>query len=185
MWFVFYLQLQAHENHNDLAIYGVMPRNFTGLRGIVCSPFLHGGWDHLLSNTGPIIILGTLLVMFYRPIWFRSFIMLFFLTGIGLWLGGRSNLHIGASGIIYALASYLITMGLLRKEMKLVSVSFLVIFLYGGIVWGILPVLQEVSWEGHLFGLLAGIVTAYYFRNDGREIPKLYRWEIEEIEEML
>lgn len=184
MWLTYFIQLINFTDY-DLSNLGVWPRHKSGLYGILFSPFLHGSFDHLLSNSGPMLILGTMLVMFYRAIWFRSFVMLYLLAGLGLWMGGRDNIHIGASGIVYALAAFLITIGLLRLEIKLVAISFLVIFLYGGIVWGILPILEHVSWEGHLFGMMGGIITAFYYKNDGREKPKLYKWEMEEIDAMM
>lgn len=171
--------------HGDLALHGVLPRHLSGLKGIFFSPFIHGDMQHLLSNTPPIFILGTCLLWFYRSIWFRVFVTIFLFAGIGLWMGGRESYHIGASGLVYGLAAFLIVSGMIRREAKLVAISLLMIFLYGGLIWGIFPILIKVSFEAHLFGMLAGIIAAYLFRHDGREPKKLYKWEQEEINEMM
>ena len=107
------------------------------------------------------------------------FLWLFFIAGIWLWAIGRPNFHIGASGVVYALASFIFFSGLIKKQNKLSAASLLVIFLYGSMIWGVLPIYDGVSWEGHLAGLLAGLLMAIFYRKEGPQ-PKKYQWEIEE-----
>ena len=109
----------------------------------------------------------------------KSFFGFFFIAGFWLWAIGRSNFHIGASGVVYALASFIFFSGLIKKQTKLSAASLLVIFLYGSMIWGVLPIYDGVSWEGHLAGLLAGLLLAIFYRNEGPK-PKKYQWEIDE-----
>jgi membrane associated rhomboid family serine protease len=109
----------------------------------------------------------------------RVLLIIYIMSGFWLWLGGRENYHIGASNIVYGLASFLFLSGIIRKHIGLIAISLLVVFLYGSMVWGLLPVLQKISWEGHLFGTLAGILCAYSFRKEGTQ-RKRYEWEFEE-----
>ncbi|MEE2954000.1 MAG: rhomboid family intramembrane serine protease [Bacteroidota bacterium] len=159
--------------------YGVLPKEITGLKGILFSPFIHKDISHLINNTYPIILLGGTLFFFYKKIAPQIFFWLFFTAGLWLWAIGRPSLHIGASGVIYALASFIFVSGLIRKNPKLSAVSLIVVFLYGSLFWGILPMGAEVSWEGHLSGFLAGILIAIYYRKEGPS-DKKYDWEIEE-----
>ena len=159
--------------------HGVLPRTFSGLQGILFSPFIHQDFSHLINNTYPLIILGGMLFYFYKELGLQIFLWLFFIAGFWLWAIGRPNFHIGASGVVYALASFIFFSGLIKKQTKLSAASLLVIFLYGSMIWGILPIYKGVSWEGHLAGLLAGLVLAIFYRNEGPE-PKKYQWEIDE-----
>lgn len=163
----------------DFKQYGVLPRNFNGLIGILFSPLIHSDVNHLLSNSLPIIILCLLFFDFYSQIAKKIFIYLYFISGLWLWCIGRESFHIGASGLIYAMASFLFFSGILRKNTQLSAVSLLVIFIYGGLFWGLFPIYQNVSWEGHLTGFIAGILVSFIFRKDGPKRKK-YNWEIEE-----
>ena len=163
----------------DFKQYGVLPRNFNGLVGILFSPLIHSDVNHLLSNSLPVIILCLLIFDFYSQIAKKIFIYLYFISGLWLWCIGRESLHIGASGLIYAMASFLFFSGVLRKNTQLSAVSLLVIFIYGGLFWGLFPIYQNVSWEGHLTGFIAGILVSFIFRKDGPKRKK-YNWEIEE-----
>lgn len=162
--------------------YGVFPRTIKGMRGIFFSPFLHGDWKHVLNNSIPIIVLGTSLRYFYKTIAKEVFLWSWLMSGIWLWSIGRESYHIGASGIVYALVSFLFFSGLFRKHTKLMAISFFVVFLYGSMVWGLFPIQEHISWEGHLSGALAGIILAWWFRNEGP--PKqVYQYEIDEEQE--
>ena len=165
--------------------YGVFPQTIDGLKGILLSPFIHKDFSHLINNSYPILILGGMLFAFYRKIATQLFIWLYFIAGFWLWIIGRPSFHIGASGFIYALASFLLVSGIIRKNPRLTAVSMLVIFLYGSMIWGLLPTKEPISWEGHLSGFIAGILVAIFYKNEGPK-PKKYQWEIdEEIEEKL
>ena len=163
----------------DFTEYGVLPRNFNGLIGILLSPLIHSDVNHLLSNSLPVIILCLLIFNFYSQIAKKIFIYLYFISGLWLWCIGRESFHIGASGLIYAMASFLFFSGILRKNSQLSAVALLVIFIYGGLFWGLFPINKNVSWEGHLTGFIAGILVSFICRKDGPKRKK-YNWEIEE-----
>lgn len=140
---------------------GLVPRSFIGLAGIVTMPFLHGSFAHLISNTLPLIILLGLMVL-SRPRPWSTLILLILISGVALWLFGRPALHIGASGLIYALMGFLIAAGALERQLVPAAVALFVGVTYGmSILGGILPGQPGVSWEGHLFGLLAGAGLAW------------------------
>ncbi len=163
--------------------YGVFPNKINGLKGILYSPFIHQDYTHLINNTYPILILGGFLFFSYRKIAIQIFILLFFISGLFLWFIGRESFHIGASGMIYALSSFLFFSGLIRKNSNLSALSLIVVFLYGSMFWGMIPSNTFVSWEGHFSGFLAGIILAVIFRKKGPKTKK-YQWEIdEELEE--
>ncbi len=163
--------------------HGVFPNKINGLKGILCAPFIHQDYTHLINNTYPILILGGFLFFSYRKIAIQIFILLFFISGLFLWFIGRESFHIGASGIIYALSSFLFFSGLIRKNSNLSALSLIVVFLYGSMFWGMIPSNTSVSWEGHFSGFLAGILLAIIYRKKGPKTKK-YQWEIdEELEE--
>ncbi|MDA3890165.1 MAG: rhomboid family intramembrane serine protease [Salinivirgaceae bacterium] len=147
----------------SLSQFGIVPRTFGGLAGILFAPFLHANIFHLLSNTIPVFVLLFVLLLFYKndaPLVITFSVLL---GGLLVWIFGRSASHIGISGLIYSLAAFLITAGFLRKDFKSVVVSLAIIILYGGLIWGIFPGRYWISWEGHLFGALVGVFIAFYF----------------------
>ena len=162
-----------------LSHYGIYPREFKGLLGILTSPFIHGDWKHLFNNSVPLILLGSALFHFYRRLAPRVWIYSILYTGILVWLGGRPSFHIGASGLVYALASFLFFSGFIRKHRPLMAISMVVVFIYGGMIWGIFPRDEHISWEGHLFGAFNGLFWAFYYKSEGPQRKK-YSWEIEE-----
>ncbi len=161
---------------------GVFPRDPEGLIGIVTSPLIHGDWGHLMSNTPPLFVLAALLFFFYPRVATTSFFMIYLLTGVTLWLFGRPVYHIGASGVIYGLVAFIAWNGLFRRNLKAIALALVVVFYYGGMFLGILPGQPGISWEGHLFGALAGIFTAYYFKDEIEtdEERKPASWELED-----
>ena len=162
----------------DFRTLGVYPLSFSGLRGIIFSPLIHAGYDHLISNTFPLLILGTALFYFYRELGLRITLFSWIISGIWVWVFARQSYHIGASGIIYAWAAFLFVSGVIRGHPRLMALSLLVAFLYGSMVWGIFPLRERVSWEGHLMGMLAGIILALFFKDTGPQ-RKVYSWELE------
>jgi len=165
----------------ELFRFGLYPRSLTGLVGIATSPVIHGSFNHLLSNSIPLLVLGGITFYFYRPISFSVFFWVYLMSGIWLWAAGREAYHIGASGLVYGFASFLFFSGIFRKERTLQVLSLLVVFLYGSLVWGIFPIDPEISWESHLLGSLAGIITAFYYRKEGPQ-KKKFDWEDEKDE---
>ncbi len=158
----------------DLYQLGIYPLSWQGLIGIFFAPFLHGNFQHLLSNTPTFFVLCSGLFYFYPRIAYRVILTLYVLTGAGVWLLARPHAyHIGASGLIYGFASFLFFSGVFRKDVRTLSLSLIVAFLYGGMLYGIFPQQQGVSWESHLIGAVAGANFAFYFRYAKRkhELP--------------
>ncbi|HAX97174.1 MAG TPA: rhomboid family intramembrane serine protease [Prolixibacteraceae bacterium] len=157
---------------------GVFPRSMRGLTGILTSPFIHSGYAHLVSNSVPFFILLFALVYYYRKYSYRIFWQIFFISGICVWLGGREAWHIGASGVVYGLAAFHFTSGVIRNDLRLLTMSVVVVFLYGGMVWGMFPINPDISWESHLWGAISGVLLALYYRKyQIRREP--YEWEKE------
>ncbi len=180
MWFVFWLDSRFML---DLYEYGVFPRRPSGLVGVFASPLLHGSLTHLSNNTFPILALGAGLYYFYPKIAFKVFAISWLSSGLAVWLIGRESFHIGASGLIYALAGFIFLSGILRRLPNLLALSLLVVFLYGSLVWGVFPVQENISWEGHLAGAFSGFALAIAYRKRGPRRRK-FSWEWQdEIEE--
>jgi len=160
---------------------GNYPKNISRIWGIFTMPFIHGSWSHILNNTASFVVLNSFLFYFYRDIALKVWLYIFLFSGIFVWfVGVKGSSHIGISGVVYGLAFFLFSAGLLsRKNILLIRVSITVLFLYGSIIWGIFPIEERVSWEGRLGGAVAGVELAFIFRN---ELPKRAKtsWEIEE-----
>ena len=148
---------------------GVYPRKFSGLKGLLFSPLIHGDWKHLIDNSMPVLLLSVALFYFYRDIAYKIWILIYFIGGILLWGVGRQAYHIGASGLIYGLAAFLFLSGIIRKVRSLMAISLLVVFWYGSMVWGLLPFDFKVSFEAHITGAVAGVVLALVYRHEGPE----------------
>ncbi|MFI5170983.1 MAG: rhomboid family intramembrane serine protease [Chitinophagales bacterium] len=148
----------------DLSKYGLLPKSITGLRGILFSPFIHGDWQHLISNTIPFFVLSFLMIFNYRRVAFKAFMFIYLGGGLLLWLTGRENYHIGASGLVYGMAFFIFFSGIFRKNIQAIALSLLVVFIYGSIVWGMFPIDLSKSWEGHVMGAVCGFLSAFYFR---------------------
>jgi membrane associated rhomboid family serine protease len=160
MWLAFSLEFFYGFN---LGYLGIKPRTFEGLIGIFTAPMIHGNYMHLLSNTFPLLFLGSVLYFFYDRIAGIVFFRCYFITSILVWLlSPRPSYHIGASGLIYGLAAFLICYGLLKRDFISLLISACIIFIYGGVfLAGVLPADPRISWESHLFGALVGAVTAF------------------------
>ena len=163
--------------------YGIFPRDITKLfSGVLLTPLLHSDWQHLFSNTVAFGALSFMLVYFYRPLHFRIFFIIYFLSGLFTWFIGRPNFHIGASGIIYGLVSFLFLSGVIRKHLGLMAVSAITVLSYGSVVWGVFPISHHLSWEGHLGGFLTGIALAYIYRKSGPQKTE-YIWKSKDVPE--
>lgn len=166
----------------DLSGLGIYPLSVKGVPGIIFSPFIHGDFTHLFNNSLPLLLLSIALFYFYSEIALKVFTWTYFLTGVLVWFGGRAAWHIGASGLVYGLASFLFFSGIIRRYFRLIALSLLVVFLYGEMVWGIFPgVYKNVSWESHMLGFFSGIVLAVWYRKEGPQRP-VYKWMDEEEE---
>lgn len=167
----------------DFSVLGIYPLTIKGLPGILLSPFIHADFRHLYNNSLPLFLLSISLFYFYSEIALKIFSLTFIITGILVWLGGREAWHIGASGMVYGLASFLFFSGIIRKYFRLVALSLLIVFLYGQMVWGIFPGIHyNISWESHMLGFISGIVLAIIYRKEGPQAP-LYEWMEEEDQE--
>ncbi len=179
MWLFYFLDWYLSYDFTNL---GLVPKLFSGLKGVVFMPLVHSPIDihHIINNSAPIFFLTAALIYFYRSIAYKVLIVGWILTGSFLWLfaQSRSGTHIGMSGIIYFLAAFLFTSGVLRKYFQLQVISLAVVFIYGSMIWGIFPLKEEVSWEGHLCGLITGVMMAFVFKKEGPKRPK-YQFEIE------
>ena len=148
----------------DFGFLGINPLHLSGLIGIFTAPLVHGSVDHLISNSLPLLILGGILFYFYPNIATRVFLQCYFFTNILVWFFGRPFYHIGASGVVYGMAFFLISFGFFRGNMRSLVISALVIVFYGGIVYSVFPLDVRVSYESHLFGAITGLVTAFMLR---------------------
>ncbi|HPR33850.1 MAG TPA: rhomboid family intramembrane serine protease [Prolixibacteraceae bacterium] len=151
--------------------WGVYPRQLDGLRGIVLSPLVHADFSHLAGNSASFFVLALALFYFYRKVAMRVFVFNYFLSGALLWIDGRESWHVGASGIIYGLAAFLFFSGLFRRDIRLLSISLIVTFLYGGFLWGLFPTDSAISWEGHLSGAASGTLLSFLYRKYGPPLP--------------
>lgn len=176
MWLVFWLD---YRRELDLYEYGILPRNLKGLIGIILSPLIHGDLRHIGNNSLPVLVLGSGLFYFYPKEAKNIVGWLWLLTGAIVWIIGRESYHIGASGLIYGLAGFIFLSGVLRRQVNLLAMSLLVVFLYGSMVWGVLPIEEGISWEGHVAGALSGFALALVYRKHGPR-KKLYSWDLED-----
>ncbi len=159
--------------------FGVRPRELAGLPGILLAPLLHGGFGHLLANSLPLLVLGTGMLHLYPDSSLKVIPAVYLGPGLAVWLFGRAAVHIGASGLIYGLVSYIFVAGLIRRDRRAIAASLLVYFLYGTLAWGVLPIRPALSWETHLAASLIGLVLAIALRRLDIPRRKRYAWEDE------
>ncbi len=160
MWLVYSVESFLGIN---LSHYGIFPRTAQGLVGIFTAPLIHGNSVHIISNTIPLMFLGWTLFFFYENIAKQVFLICYFLTNILVWVFARPSLHIGASGIVYGIAFFLIFYGIFKKDFKSLAISAIIIFFYGGLVYGLFPNQPGISWESHLIGAIVGGYAAMNF----------------------
>ena len=169
LWLV---KTYEYYNHTNFIEYGIYPRVVSGLKGIITAPFVHSDWKHLFNNSVPLLILGWTLFFFYREMGWKVILGVVLMGGLWTWISARDSYHIGASGLLYGLFSFVLFSGFIRRNKQLLSISFLVAFLYGSLVWGILPIDYKTSWESHFWGFLAGFALALYYRKVGPQKEK-------------
>ncbi|MEJ2534355.1 MAG: rhomboid family intramembrane serine protease [Gammaproteobacteria bacterium] len=161
----------------DLARYGLRPRHAEGLIGVFTAPLLHANLEHIFSNTLPLIVSLTAILYIYPNSSLRVLPMVWLGSGLLAWFIGRPSIHVGASGFVYGVLAFVFLSGVFRRDMRSVGVSLMVWFLYGSMVWGVLPIRTEMSWEMHLSGAVLGVAMAFLYR-DWDQVPlKRYEWE--------
>ena len=168
----------------DFSQFGIYPLTLKGIPGIFLSPLIHDDFEHLFNNTIPLFFLSSFVFYFYSEVALKVFFRTYFLTGLLVWVFGRAAWHIGASGLVYGFATFLFFSGIIRRHLGLIALSLLVVFLYGSMIWGMVPLFyKNVSWESHMLGAFAGIILSIWHRNEGPQKP-VYEWlEEEELSE--
>ncbi|MEL7004050.1 MAG: rhomboid family intramembrane serine protease, partial [Bacteroidota bacterium] len=165
----------------DLGSLGILPRTIKGSIGILTAPLIHGDIYHLLSNTFPIIFLGVGIFYFYDKIATIVIGLIYIMTGFWVWIAARDAYHIGASGVVYGMLTFLLFSGFIRRDTQTLSISFIVLFLYGGgFATGLVPTDAGISWESHLMGAIAGVFCAIYFKNFKLAQAKVEEEKVEE-----
>ena len=167
LWLIKSIEVAVSGN---FAFLGVYPRTLSGSIGILTGPLIHSDWLHLASNSIPLVILTIALFYFFSRIAIPVFSLIYLITGFWVWIAARQAFHIGASGVVYGLIAFVMFSGFIRKDIKLMALSFATMVLYGSqMVYGVLPVAEGVSWESHLLGVFAGIFLAIYFRPSAKK----------------
>ena len=176
IWLIFWVEFRFNV---DLKSFGIQPRKIEGISGIIFSPFLHSSLEHLFNNSIPLFLLSSAIFFFYRTISWKIIFLGIFLSGLLTWIIGRDSTHIGASGLIYVLISFIFFKGIISKNFNLMALSLIVVFIYGGTIWYIFPIKNNMSWEGHLSGFMIGILLALLFKKN-TPVNKVYKWENED-----
>ena len=179
LWFIFWLEIRFDF---DFVENGILPRTFSGLQGVFLSPFIHADMEHLYNNSVPLLILLAALQFFYPDQTVKVILFGILFSGLITWIIGRSNYHIGASGLIYVLFSFVFFKGIQTKYNRLVALSLAVIVIYGGMVWYVFPSPEitgekSISWEGHLGGLITGFLLSLIYKAPEYKKVMKYDWE--------
>lgn len=153
----------------DFGNFGIRPRSFEHLTGIFTAPFVHGDFPHIISNTPTFFVLMATILFFFRKVAYKSILVITVLTGLFVWVFARESYHIGASGVLYGLVSFVFWSGVFRRNVRSIILALIVLMMYSGLIVGVLPTQEGVSWESHLFGGISGIIAAYLFRKEVEE----------------
>lgn len=180
MWSVF-----AFDQLMELRLirFGLVPREGIGLLGLVTTPLLHYNLAHIGSNSLPLLVGGTIMLFLYPNCALRALPAIWIGSGILAWIFARSSVHIGASGLIYGLLAFVFVSGILRRDLRSIGAALVVWFMYGSMIWGVLPAAPNVSWELHAAGMVLGIAMALRYRHQDRPPMKRFEWEDEELPE--
>ena len=167
-----------------LGVFGVRPHSISGLIGIFTAPLIHGSFEHLLANTLPTLLLGSILLYGYPRSRWWALSIIWFSAGIGVWAFGRENYHIGASGLTHGIFFFLFIGGILRRDKRSIGLLMIAFFMYGTMLLTIFPRDPGISFESHFFGAVGGIISALLFRHwDPKPVKKLYSWDLESVED--
>ncbi|HUL64589.1 MAG TPA: rhomboid family intramembrane serine protease [Burkholderiaceae bacterium] len=177
IWLVYLLNLAFDVGPDP---FGVRPRELAGLVGIFFAPLVHSGFAHIAANTLPLFVLGTAMLALYPSSALRALPVIYLGPGIVVWLFGRGSVHLGASGLVYGLVSFIFVAGLLRGDRRAIAASLIVAFMYGSLTLGFLPLPPEISWETHLAAAVIGALLALALRRFDVLPPKRYAWEDED-----
>jgi len=180
IWFIYWVEIQFGFNFNKLGIY---PRTFKGFKGVFLTHFIHSNTNHLFNNSVPLFVLICSILYFYRDIAYKVLFFGTIITGLLTWCFARESYHIGASGVVYMLFSFVFFSGIIRKHYRLVALSFIIIFLYGSMIWYVLPIKEGISWEGHLSGFMVGVFFSLLYRNKGITVEE-YQFSRTEFDDM-
>ena len=175
--FLWFVQLTNWATDFAPGTLGIRPRDWHGLVGILLAPLLHVGFEHLLANSPALVVLGTVLLHLYPSSAFKVLPLLYIGPGVAVWLLAQGGVHLGASGLVYGLASYILVAGVIRRDRRAIAAALLVWFMYGALVWGVLPIRRGVSWETHLAAALIGAAMALLFRRSDIPPRARYSWE--------
>ncbi len=176
LWLAFWADLQFNLN---LRTFGVYPQKLFGLKGVIFTPFVHSDLGHLTNNSISLFALLLMLFYFYEKLSWKVLFWGLIGSGLATWLIGRPAFHIGASGIVYMLVSFLFFKGIITKYYRLIALSLVIVFLYGGLLWYVFPIDPKISWEGHLSGFFVGLILALVLRVHVEKETK-YNWERED-----
>jgi membrane associated rhomboid family serine protease len=175
LWLLYWFQIRY-----DFDFYksGIYPRDFSGLQGVLLSPFIHENLGHLYNNSIPLLVLLAALQYFYPKQSVKVVVFGILFSGIITWIIGRENYHIGASGLIYVLVSFIFFKGIQTRYYRLVALSLSVILLYGGMIWYVFPEIDNaISWEGHLAGFITGFGMTLFYKTPEYTKPAVYDWQ--------
>ena len=182
LWLIKVVEMTLGAN---LVEYSIYPGQLSGLAGILWAPLIHSSFSHLFANTAPLLILGTVLIYGYPKSAKIVIPVVYFATGLCVWLFARHAFHLGASGLTFGFMFFVFSIGVLRWDKRAISLSMVVFFLYGGMIWGIFPNKPDISYESHLFGAIIGVVLAVLLRNYDPPPPeKHYSWEEDEANDL-
>lgn len=177
LWVVHFIKISTNI---PIGSYGVFPREVSGLKGILLSPLIHADFQHLISNSIPLLVLTSILGYFYRKVAVSSFVLIYILTGFAVWLFARRSFHIGASGVVYGLVSFVFWSGVFRRNLRSIVLALIVTILYSGYFAGMVPTKEGISWESHLFGAFSGLIVAFLVKGIVEdEDKKVDPWEEE------
>jgi membrane associated rhomboid family serine protease len=181
VWLIWIIHLASWGLDLELPRFGVAPREWSGLPGILFAPLLHGSFAHIIANSVPLLVLGTGMLYLYPKSAMKVIPIVYLGSGLAVWLFGRPSFHIGASGLVYGLVSYIFFAGIIRRDKRAIAAALLVSFMYGTLAWGVLPIERGVSWETHLAAALIGAALAACYRHLDLLPRRRYTWEDEEV----